>query len=132
MGSGGSVAGMDRALRGAACAVHGLEERLCATAERARMRGERGGDAVRTHVRASSASDIIAASSPQAKGRVERAHGTHQDRLVKKLRLAGIADYEAASAISTSTTLPSITGVTRGRQLRSRLSPAKPDGAATR
>ena len=34
---------------------------------------------------------IIAASSPQAKGRVERTHGTHQDRLVKKLRLAGIA-----------------------------------------
>ena len=41
---------------------------------------------------------IIAASSPQAKGRVERAHGTHQDRLVKKLRLAGIADYEHANA----------------------------------
>lgn len=40
---------------------------------------------------------IIAANSPQAKGRVERAHGTHQDRLVKKLRLAGIADYEAAN-----------------------------------
>ena len=39
---------------------------------------------------------IIAANSPQAKGRVERAHGTHQDRLVKKLRLAGIADYEGA------------------------------------
>jgi hypothetical protein len=32
-----------------------------------------------------------------AKGRVERAHGTHQDRLVKKLRLAGIADYTAAN-----------------------------------
>ena len=29
---------------------------------------------------------IIPASSPQAKGRVERNHGTHQDRLVKKLR----------------------------------------------
>jgi hypothetical protein len=29
---------------------------------------------------------IIAANSPQAKGRVERNHGTHQDRLVKKLR----------------------------------------------
>ena len=42
--------------------------------------------------------EIIAASSPQAKGRVERAHGTHQDRLVKKLRLAGIADYNAANA----------------------------------
>ena len=41
---------------------------------------------------------IIAASSPQAKGRVERAHGTHQDRLVKKLRLAGIADYDQANA----------------------------------
>ena len=32
---------------------------------------------------------IIAASSPQAKGRVERNHGTHQDRLVKKLRRLG-------------------------------------------
>ncbi len=41
--------------------------------------------------------DIIAASSPQAKGRVERHHGTHQDRLVKKMRLQGIADYEAAN-----------------------------------
>lgn len=40
---------------------------------------------------------IIAASSPQAKGRVERHHGTHQDRLIKKMRLAGIADYEAAN-----------------------------------
>ena len=41
---------------------------------------------------------IIAASSPQAKGRVERAHGTHQDRLVKKLRLAGMANYDQANA----------------------------------
>jgi hypothetical protein len=41
---------------------------------------------------------IIAASSPQAKGRVERTHGTHQDRLVKKLRLAGIANYDQANA----------------------------------
>lgn len=40
---------------------------------------------------------IIAANSPQAKGRVERAHGTHQDRLVKKLRLAGIASYDEAN-----------------------------------
>ncbi len=40
---------------------------------------------------------IIAASSPQAKGRVERHHSTHQDRLVKKMRLAGIGDYEAAN-----------------------------------
>jgi|SRR5208337_3644954 len=41
--------------------------------------------------------ELILAGSPQAKGRVERAHGTHQDRLVKKLRLAGIDDYAAAN-----------------------------------
>lgn len=41
---------------------------------------------------------IIAANSPQAKGRVERNHGTHQDRLVKKLRRLGIADAAAANA----------------------------------
>lgn len=40
---------------------------------------------------------IIAASSPQPKGRVERNHGTHQDRLIKKLRLRGIADYHEAN-----------------------------------
>jgi hypothetical protein len=33
---------------------------------------------------------IIAANSAQAKGRVERNHGTHQDRLVKKMRLKKI------------------------------------------
>lgn len=41
---------------------------------------------------------IIPASSPQAKGRIERNHGTQQDRLVKKLRRKGIADVEAANA----------------------------------
>jgi len=41
---------------------------------------------------------IIAASSPQAKGRVERNHGTHQDRLVKKLRRLGIANAPTANA----------------------------------
>jgi transposase len=40
---------------------------------------------------------IIAASTPQAKGRVERAHGVHQDRLIKKLRRKGIASHEAAN-----------------------------------
>ena len=42
--------------------------------------------------------DILCANSPQAKGRVERAHKTLQDRLVKELRLAGICDIEAANA----------------------------------
>jgi transposase len=41
---------------------------------------------------------IIPASSPQAKGRIERHHGTHQDRLVKKLRRQGIAEVAAANA----------------------------------
>jgi hypothetical protein len=49
---------------------------------------------------------IIAASSPQAKGRVERNHGTHQDRLVKKLRRLGIADDRAANAFLETTYLP--------------------------
>ena len=42
--------------------------------------------------------DIICANSPQAKGRVERAFGTLQDRLVKELRLAGISTVAAANA----------------------------------
>jgi hypothetical protein len=42
--------------------------------------------------------DIICANSPRAKGRVERAFGTLQDRLVKELRLAGISTMEAANA----------------------------------
>ena len=40
---------------------------------------------------------IIAASSPQAKGRVGRHHGIHQDRLIQKMQLEGIADDEAAN-----------------------------------
>jgi transposase len=40
---------------------------------------------------------IIAARSPQAKGRVERNHGTHQDRLVKKLRRKQIGSLEAVN-----------------------------------
>ena len=40
--------------------------------------------------------DSICANSPQAKGRVERANGTLQDRLVKELRLRGLHDPVAA------------------------------------
>jgi hypothetical protein len=42
--------------------------------------------------------DIICADTPQAKGRVERAFGTLQDRLVKEMRLAGVSGVEAANA----------------------------------
>lgn len=41
----------------------------------------------------------IQALTPQAKGRVERANQTLQDRLVKEMRLAGIASIEAANAV---------------------------------
>ncbi|ELT0935933.1 TPA: transposase, partial [Enterobacter roggenkampii] len=40
----------------------------------------------------------IHANSPQAKGRVERANQTLQDRLVKEMRLQGISDIETANA----------------------------------
>jgi transposase len=41
--------------------------------------------------------DGICANTPAAKGRVERAHLTLQDRLVKELRLEGISSIEAAN-----------------------------------
>jgi transposase len=42
--------------------------------------------------------DLICANSPQAKGRVERANRTFQDRLVKDMRLRGIYDMDSANA----------------------------------
>src|SRR5438045_28331 len=42
--------------------------------------------------------DIICANSSQAKGRVERANGTLQDRLVKEMRLRGIDTVAAGNA----------------------------------
>ena len=41
---------------------------------------------------------IIIARSPEAKGRIERNHGTSQDRLVKKMRLRQIATIDVANA----------------------------------
>ena len=40
---------------------------------------------------------LIHANSPQAKGRIERVFGTLQDRLVKEMRLAGIATCAEAN-----------------------------------
>ena len=42
--------------------------------------------------------ELICAHSPQAKGRVERANQTLQDRLTKELRLRGISSIEAGNA----------------------------------
>jgi transposase len=41
--------------------------------------------------------ELIHAHSPQAKGRIERLFSTFQDRLIKELRLAGIATLSAAN-----------------------------------
>ena len=49
---------------------------------------------------------IIAAGSPQAKGRVERNHGTHQDRLVKKLRRKQIRSLEEVNGYLEETYCP--------------------------
>lgn len=43
--------------------------------------------------------ESIAARSPQAKGRIERLWRTLQDRLLRELRLAGVATPEAANAL---------------------------------
>jgi hypothetical protein len=53
---------------------------------------------------------VIAANSPQAKGRVERNHGVDQDRLVKALRLEGISALEEANRFLWKTYLPKMNG----------------------
>jgi transposase len=40
---------------------------------------------------------LLCANTPQAKGRIERANQTLQDRLVKELRLRGISDLQAGN-----------------------------------
>jgi hypothetical protein len=49
---------------------------------------------------------VIHAHSPQAKGRVERSNKTHQDRLIKELRLAGISSMEEANKFVRNVYLP--------------------------
>lgn len=63
--------------------------------------------------------EILCANSSQAKGRVERANRTLQDRLVKELRLAGISDMEAGNAF-----LP---GFLVRHNLRFAQAPARPE-----
>src|SRR6201997_1599234 len=63
--------------------------------------GALGGDGMTQFGRALHALniDIICANSSQAKGRVERAHKTLQDRLVKELRLAGARPLAEGNAL---------------------------------
>ena len=51
---------------------------------------------------------IVGAHSPQAKGRVERNNGVHQDRLVKKFRRQGIHQDVAANAYIETHYLPAL------------------------
>ena len=66
------------------------------TAERLKTKGE---DALTQFGKACSklGVEIIGASSPQAKGRVERANGVFQDRLIKELSFKGIKTVERAN-----------------------------------
>ncbi|HVZ61494.1 MAG TPA: ISNCY family transposase [Terriglobales bacterium] len=52
--------------------------------------------------------ELILASSPQAKGRVERMNGTLQDRLVKALRLEGLNDMASANEFLAKKFLPGL------------------------
>ena len=63
--------------------------------------GALGGDGMTQFGRALHALniDIICANSSQAKGRVERAHKTLQDRLVKELRLASASSLAEGNAL---------------------------------
>ena len=63
--------------------------------------------------------EILCANSSQAKGRVERANRTLQDRLVKELRLAGISSIAAANAF-----LPDFIAAQNARFAKA---PARPD-----
>jgi transposase len=66
---------------------------------------------------------VTHAHSPQAKGRVERANKTFQDRLVKEMRLAKISSIEAANAF-----LHDSDFITKHNQ-RFAISPAQPGDA---
>lgn len=65
---------------------------------------------------------VVWAHSPQAKGRVERSFKTHQDRLVKELRLAGLSMIPAANAFLRERYIPE-------HNQRYALAPAQPADA---
>jgi transposase len=67
---------------------------------RVNMPGSVSGDNLTQFGRAMQELDIqiICANSPQAKGRVERANQTLQDRLVKEMRLRNLSSLEAGNA----------------------------------
>ena len=69
------------------------------TQAHARIRVDRNAHPVRTGHGRTGYPDDIRPLSPQAKGRVERAAGIFQDRLITELRLAGATTIEQAKAV---------------------------------
>ena len=69
---------------------------------RVNAREPRGGDRTTRFTRALGELniDLLCANSPQAKGRVERAHQTLQDRLVKEMRLLDVSTIEEANRLA--------------------------------
>ncbi|RLJ40682.1 integrase-like protein [Litoreibacter halocynthiae] len=63
--------------------------------------------------------EILCANSSQAKGRVERANRTLQDRLVKELRLAGVSNMDDGNAF--------LSGFMKRFNTKFAKAPAKPD-----
>ena len=111
---------------------------------RVNQTGALGGDGMTQFGRALDALniDIICANSSQAKGRVERAHKTLQDRLVKELRLAGASSLAEGTAGCRSATRasswPIAPSTSCARSRRARLSrtsgsaPLSPSSASSR
>jgi hypothetical protein len=54
--------------------------------------------------------EMVAAYSPEARGRSERAFGTHQGRLPQELALAGITNMDQANRYLTEVYLPAFNG----------------------
>ena len=75
--------------------------------------------------------EILCANTSQAKGRVERAHHTLQDRLVKELRLAGISTIERPT-LSCPALSPTTTPASPASRKRSGLPPRARSSAGSR
>src|SRR5215472_7866235 len=86
-------------------AVGRLDERLPSRAQRKTAARRHHSFTVPGHL-PEAGIELIGANSPQAQGRVERSHDTHQHRLIKKMRLKRIATYEQAQAFLVETYLP--------------------------
>ena len=111
LGGGRCAARVDRTLRGAAGVVRGLEESVQAGGHsEGAVAGRRADDAVWAHVReVGDRADRGQFAAGQGAGGAGQ-HGTHQDRLVKKLRRKGISSHEASNVYLEREYLPEHNG----------------------